>query len=131
MRSFSRLLDHNNAYSKETALRDYFLKNDIRQTRKVILLLTIPFLAFIVNDYMFYGFTAIFWLLCSLRFVLVFLIGLSWLKLGTVNNHKTYDKIMFSIILAAILIGGVINSTRPDNFVNIRFLRLYPFLSST
>jgi signal transduction histidine kinase len=117
MDNLCRLLKPDNDKVKEAAFRNYYLKDDISQTRKVTLLLSIPFLAFIVNDYMFFGFSLTFDFLLVVRASLLFIIGFSWYKMGSVSSYQTWDKIMFWSIMAAIICGGLINASRSDIFL--------------
>ncbi len=110
-------LEENGKNQLEAALRNYYLKNDINRSRKVILLFTLPFLVFILNDYLFFGFSSVFGFLFAVRVFIISFLLLIWVKLGTEKSYKSYDRILFVGALATIACGGIINFTRPDNFL--------------
>jgi signal transduction histidine kinase len=100
-----------------SASREYYLKQDITQSRRVSLLLILPFVGFVVNDYLFLGFSYLFYFLVAVRIASVLVVILIWVKLGMANSCRAYDKVMFWGLLASIICGGIINISRPDNFV--------------
>jgi hypothetical protein len=110
-------LEANGKNQLETALRSFYLRNDINRSRKVILLFTLPFLVFILNDYLFFGFSSVFGFLLAIRAFIISILLLIWVKLRTEKSYKSYDRILFAGALATIAVGGIINFTRPDSFL--------------
>jgi signal transduction histidine kinase len=97
--------------------RYFYLKADVNQARKVMLLLAIPMLGFVFNDYLFFGATYMFLALVAVRATIAATIGLEFFRLGKAKTYQTYDRIIFFGTLTLILLGGVINATRPANYL--------------
>lgn len=117
MRIFGKSCKASGNSQSEAALRNFYLKQDITQSRIVSLLLMTFFAGFIINDYAFYYFTPTFWFLTATRAVLVLVIGFGWVELARTTEFQKYDRLLFAIVLAAIVCGGIINASRPDNFL--------------
>lgn len=82
-----------------------------------MILFAIPFAAFIINDYLFFKLSTEFYALTALRLVLLATLGFVLFDLSKVKSYHTYDKIVFTLALAGILVGGSINLSRLDNYM--------------
>jgi len=89
---------------EEKSYREFYLQADVTQSKFAMVLFAIPLIGFIFNDYMFFGLSTMFY-------------GLELSFIGRVKSYNAYDKILFFAVLAMILGGGVINATRPSNFI--------------
>lgn len=96
--------------------RHFYLQADIRQTRLGILLLAIPNVSFIINDYQFLGLSLPFAGFILLR--LAILAATVWLYfyLGKIKDYRLYDKsiLIFALVLAIAVLS---NYTRPQNAI--------------
>ncbi len=103
--------------AQEDSYRQFFLHTDINQAKLGILLFTIPLVGFMVNDYTFLGLTLQFYGLAALRIGLLCASVLTFMYLGKVKNYRIYDKTVFAFIFVLMVGGGIINATRPQNFI--------------
>jgi hypothetical protein len=73
-----RLLDDttNTKIKDEKDFRSFYLKQDINLAKKAMILFAIPILGFSVNDYIFFGFSNLFFSLVVVRTFLLIVIGL-------------------------------------------------------
>jgi signal transduction histidine kinase len=96
--------------------RQFYLQADIRQTRIGILLLAIPNLSYIINDYQFLGLSMSFAGFILLR--LAILAATIWLffYLGKIKDYRSYDKSIL-IYALALAIAVLSNFTRPQNAI--------------
>jgi len=101
----------------ERGYRESYLKTDILQSRIAIFLFVIPLVGFVFNDYIFFGFSNIFYGLVSIRLLLLLVTVLEFIYVGRVKNYRSYDKIIFWSVLAITIGGGIINATRPSTFI--------------
>lgn len=97
--------------------RNYFLESDINQSRKAALLFMLPILGFMFNDYVFFGFSSVFFGLVTTRIILLLVIGFELFYMGKVKTHRTYDLLIFWSTLSLIIGGGISHMSRPENFV--------------
>ena len=97
--------------------RYFYLKQDISQSKIAMLLFGIPIFGFIFNDYLLFGFSQMFLILTTLRALLILIITIEFITIGKVRTYLSYDRLIFSATLLLIIGGGVINATRPQNFV--------------
>jgi signal transduction histidine kinase len=102
---------------EEKSYREFYLQADITQSKFAMVLFAIPLIGFIFNDYMFFGLSTMFYGVISVRIALLIVTGLELSFIGRVKSYNAYDKILFFAVLAMILGGGVINATRPSNFI--------------
>ncbi len=102
---------------EEKSYREFYLQADITQSKFAMVLFAIPLIGFIFNDYMFFGLSNMFYGVISVRVALLFVTGLELSFIGRVKSYNAYDRILFFAVLAMIIGGGVINATRPSNFV--------------
>lgn len=87
------------------------------QSKKIAVLLILPILGFFFNDYVFFGFSSEFYYLAAIRIFLLFVVGFEIAHLGKIEKHQVYDHFVFWSTLSLIIGGGIINMTRPDNFM--------------
>ncbi len=97
--------------------RYFYLKTDISEARKITLLLAIPMLIFVINDFLFFGVSSMFAALAAIRGVIAGIIFLEFYLLGRVKTYRSYDMVIFWGTLGLIILGGVINLTRPENYL--------------
>jgi len=102
---------------EEKGYREFYLQADIKQSKLAMVLFVIPIMGFIFNDYMFFSLSNMFFGIVSVRAALLFISGLELAFVGRVKSYRAYDKILFLAILALVIGGGVINATRPSNFI--------------
>ncbi len=102
---------------KIDSFRQFYLKSDITQARIGILLFAIPLTALIFNDYFFASSSLEFYGLASLRFSLLAILFFEFFYLRKISDYRHYDKVISAATLAFIIGGGIINATRPQNFV--------------
>ncbi len=115
------LIRINNAFNRIPSelyeqYRYFYLQADVSQTRLGILLLAIPNLSYLINDYIFLGISLPFVGFLLMR--LVILAATVWLYfyLGKTDNYHSYDKAI--LIYALVLVSAVLtNFTRPQNAI--------------
>ena len=100
-----------------TDYRYFYLKTDINQVKIVMLLLTVPLLGFMVNDFLFFGLTSTFFAVMVTRFILVTLLIVEYLLISRVKTYQAYDRIIVLPTLILIIGGGLLNLTRPENYI--------------
>ena len=94
----------------------YYLRNDASQARLGLLLLIIPIVGFIFNDYQFFSTSSEFFGLVAIRSGLLIYTVLQLFYLTRVKNSDSYEKSMFAYALIAAICVLIINGTRPQNF---------------
>jgi signal transduction histidine kinase len=97
--------------------RKFYLKSDITQSRIALLLLVMPLLGFVFNDYLFFGFSDTFLVLAAIRSSIVLIISYAIFYIGKVKTYPSYDRIIFLATLSLIVGGAMINATRPENYL--------------
>ena len=103
---------------QEEGCRQFYLQADINQAKLGILIFAIPFIAFVYNDYRFSGFfVGVSWFGRAARSASCLDIIFEFIKLNKVKSYHSYDKIVFLGILVIMVGSGIINATRPQNFV--------------
>lgn len=107
----------NKEREEEESYRELYLHTDIKQSKLAMVLFAIPLIGFIFNDYMFFGLSNMFYGVISVRIALLFITGLELVFVGKVKSYRAYNKILLLAILAMIIGGGVINATRPSNYI--------------
>ena len=101
----------------EEAFRGFYFKQDLSLAKKVMVLFAVPILGFLVNDYLFFGFSNLFFGLVILRTFLLIVIALEIFQIGKLESYRGYDKLVFWGIFTMVLGGGIINATRPQFFI--------------
>ncbi|AKB40117.1 PAS domain S-box protein [Methanosarcina mazei] len=102
---------------QEDRFRQANFGEDISQARIFIFLVLLPFVALLVNDYGFLGFSGKFYALLALRLVFTAYTVLFLKSLKELSNYHSYDRAVFFWVLFFALANIAINSTRPENFV--------------
>ena len=96
--------------------RQFFLPADINQTRLGILLLAIPNLSYVFNDYQFLGVSLPFFGYLAMRlFILAFTVWL-YFYFGKIKQYRLYDKTVF-IYAFVLAIAVLSNFSRPQNAI--------------
>lgn len=102
---------------QEERFRQFYLQTDIKQTILGALLYGVPLFGFIFNDYQLFGLTTAFYGLALLRCgLLVFTVSVM-IYLHKAQSYRTYDKIVPLTVMVLSICGGIINATRPQNFI--------------
>jgi signal transduction histidine kinase len=114
---FSKLRQVTSNDKETDACRQFFLQTDINQARVGILLVALPLVSFIVNDYQFLGLSWAFYGTAALRFGFVLCSAYEFVHIGKVKNYRSYDKTVTLGSLAIMIGGAFINATRPQNFI--------------
>jgi signal transduction histidine kinase len=116
--AFQMFGNHNSAVEKEEeAYREFYLHSDIKQSKLAMILFAFPLAGFAFNDYMFFGLSNMFFEVISVRIALLALTAFELFFVQSVKKYQTYDKLVFFAILAMLAGGGIINATRPSNFI--------------
>ncbi len=97
--------------------RQFFLPPDISQARIVIVLLAVTVALFAISDYMLLGLTLPFFALVVLRTVLIVYSGWQFKYIRRVGNYQSYDRSIFSYLMALSVGVLLVNLTRPENFL--------------
>jgi len=90
---------------------------DVTQARIFILLIVLPFVALVANDYGFFGLSHMFYGLLALRFAFAAYTILFLKKLRELPNYRSYDRAEFVWGIFLALTHITINVTRPENFI--------------
>jgi signal transduction histidine kinase len=117
IRDFLGLSNNTTHRSNEQDYRAFYLEADIKQCKKAIVLIALPILGFVFNDYLFFGLSNTFYMFAAVRIAVVFAIAILLYYLEKVKTYTTYDRLIFWSTLSLLIIGGVIHATRPNNFV--------------
>ena len=102
---------------QEDKYREFYLHKDINQARTAILLFAVPLFGFAFNDYQLFGLSSEFYSLVALRFGVLFYAIFELIQIGKVKSYKNYDRSITAYSLVILICSGVINATRPQNFV--------------
>jgi signal transduction histidine kinase len=105
------------AKEQEEGVRQFYLQTDINRAKIGILLFIIPVAAFIFNDYQFFRVSLEFYGLVLLRIGLLACSILAWIQLGKIKNYRSYDRTILLSAIALMIGAGIINATRPQNFI--------------
>ncbi len=108
---------NNKDQTYEQRYRRFYLESDINQSRKAAFLFSLPILGFIFNDYLFFGFSSLFFGLITIRAFLLLIIGLEIVQIRKIKTPRSYDFLIFWSTISLIIGGGIINMTRPENFI--------------
>ena len=113
----SRTPPSSTSKEQEEAGRRFFLKDNINQAKWGMLLFIIPMSSFIVNDYIFFGLSLQLAGLAAIRIFMLVTALLEIFYIRKTTNPQSYDLSMFLVFTAWLICGGIINLSRPDNFV--------------
>ncbi len=114
---FSKLLSSSFTKDEENCYRQFYLKADLNIAKKGLLLITIPLAAFAFNDYQFLKLSSEFFGLLALRLSLLIFSVLVVIRISRIGHYRLYDKTVTLSALILLLGCGVINATRPQEFV--------------
>jgi PAS domain-containing protein len=117
VRSIQKWLAFGLSAEQEDRFRQANFGEDIVQARIFILLILLPFVALLVNDYGFLGLSSTFYALLALRLAFTAYTVLFLKSLRELSNYHSYDRAVFFWVLFLALANIAINSTRPENFV--------------
>jgi hypothetical protein len=110
-----RQLTSNN--KEEEGYRQFRLPNDKMQARLGVLLLVIPIISFVFNDYFLFQQSWLFVILAVLRFSLVAVSFGVFVLIGKAKTYQLFDKIVTLCVFGLMVGGAIINLTRPQNFI--------------
>lgn len=102
---------------QEERFRQFYLQADIKQTILGALLYGVPLFGFVFNDYQLFGLTATFYGLALLRCCLLVFTVSVMSYLYKAQSYRTYDKIVPLTVMVLSICGGIINASRPQNFI--------------
>jgi signal transduction histidine kinase len=104
--------------------RSFYLKTDVHQSKAAIMLTLFPLIGFLLSDFQLYGFSYPFFALLTFRLIILLIIGLEILYIGKAKTYRSYDRAVFLSVLALIISGGIINLTRPENYIFHSFVTI-------
>ena len=102
---------------QEDAFRKDGLRTDIKLARIGILLIFVPILVYVFNDYQFFGTSSEFFGLVALRGGLAVCSIALLYYLDKISDYRTYDRYLTAWLIVAIVSNLLINLTRPENYV--------------
>ncbi len=102
---------------QEDKYREFHLPKDIKQARIALLLFVVPLVGFAFNDYQFFGLSSEFYGLVALRCGILFYTAFELIQIGKVKSYRNYDRSITAYALVVLICSGVINATRPQNFI--------------
>ena len=102
---------------QEDKYREFHLRKDIKQARIAILLFTVPLIAFAFNDYQFFGLSQEFYGLVAIRLGVLLYTIVVFIQIEKTASFRKYDRSISAYTLIVLICSGIINATRPQNFV--------------
>ena len=102
---------------QEDKYREFHIRKDIKQARIAILLFAVPLIGFAFNDYQFFGLSSEFYGLVALRLGILFYTVFELIQIGKVKSYRNYDRSITAYALVVLICSGIINATRPQNFI--------------
>lgn len=102
---------------QEDRFRKIHFGADITQAQIFIFLIILPLTALAINDYSFFGFSPIFYVLLTFRLVIITYTILFLKSLSGIRNYQSYDRDEFVWGLILALTHITLNATRPSDFV--------------
>lgn len=102
---------------EEDRFRQINFSSDITQARIFVILIIVPFIVLLVNDYGFFGLSRTFYRFLLLRLAFAGYTILFLKSLRRFRNYRSYDRAEFIWGLSLAIIHITINSTRPENFI--------------
>ncbi len=103
--------------SHEDEFRRFSLQSDVKQAKLGILMFLIPLAAFVLNDFRFFGVSPELFGLVALRIGLLCCVTFVFIFVSKIKNYHSYDNAIFWCALILMIGGGIINSSRPQNFM--------------
>ncbi len=101
----------------ESRRRQFYLKEDIKYARLGVVLASVPLVAFVYNDYQFFGTSDLFFAFVSARLAFLVAAVFMFAYIGRVNDYRLYDRIVFSWSMLGMCVITFIDATRPSNFL--------------
>ena len=102
---------------QEGKYREFHLRKDIKQARIAILLFAVPLIGFAFNDYQFFGLSQEFYGLVALRLGVLLYTVFVLFRIGKETSYRKYDRSITAFTLIVLICSGIINATRPQNFI--------------
>lgn len=102
---------------QEVSCREFYFQKDIRQVRLGILLFAVPLILFAFNDLQLLGLSTEFYGVIALRLGLLFFTIFEVVQIGKVKSFRKYDQSITVYSLILLIFSGIINATRPQNFI--------------
>jgi signal transduction histidine kinase len=103
--------------AQEDNFRRFSHQSDVKQAKFGILIFLIPLAAFVLNDFKFFGPLPELYGLVALRIGLLCCVILEFIFVSKVKSYHSYDKAVFWGSFVLLIGGGIINSSRPQNFI--------------
>jgi signal transduction histidine kinase len=103
--------------AQEDDFRRFSLQSDVRQAKLGILMFLIPIATFVLNDFRFFGVSTELFGLLALRIGLLCSVTGVFIFVSKVKSYNSYDKAVFWGSFVLMIGGGIINSSRPQNFM--------------
>jgi PAS domain-containing protein len=96
--------------------RKYFLQSDIRRARLGLGLLLVPIIGFILNDYVLFASSQMFYGILALRIVMAISTLFMLFYLTRINSYEKYEKSISTWGFLAVISVAIISLTRPADF---------------
>lgn len=107
---------------QENRYRKYYLRHDINQAAVGMMVLMLPLLALVYNDYRFLGLSFLFWSVIAARALFLILTIVLIVYMRRLSRPVTYDRLLFIWALSSVFLLGLINYTRPPNVFTFAFI---------
>jgi diguanylate cyclase (GGDEF)-like protein len=101
----------------EKEYRQSYLKRDVRQTTISLMVILLPLVAFIGNDFVFYGATEFFFYLLGGRLAFILFTGGIIAFIQRTDSYKKYDWYLFSWALVGTVLLIGLNYSRPTYYI--------------
>jgi signal transduction histidine kinase len=114
---------------REDEYREASLNSDIKQSKIGILLFLLPAVAFIYNDFQFFGFSDELYGILALRAGFMTYCIAEIIYLNRVRDHHAYDRSILVWTILAVSIASIVDATRPGNFIaHAIFITIFVFI---
>ena len=114
---------------QEDEYRETSLASDIKQSKMGILLFLLPAVAFIYNDFQFFGFSDELYGLLVLRAGFMAYCLAQIIYLNRVRDSHAYDRSILIWTILAVIIVSIVDATRPGNFIaHAIFITIFVFI---
>jgi PAS domain S-box-containing protein len=97
--------------------KQYYLKADIKQAKLGIMLLIVPLVALLYNDYQFLGVSFEFYELITLRLAFLVFAILLYVYLDRFKNYRSYENAIALWGITGTIVNLLINASRPQNYL--------------
>jgi diguanylate cyclase (GGDEF)-like protein len=116
-RSFLARLEDELPAELENGYRQSYLKRDIRQATISLIVILLPLVAFIGNDFIFYGGDHFFYYLLGGRLAFLLFTGGIILFIQRTNSYRKYEWYLFSWALIGTVLMVGLDYTRPTYYI--------------